>query len=78
MSLATPARLDVLPCGSCGVIILEKGPLVSWSRYFEYHFNHDGHNFGWGTGDLGGRDVDTAINLMLRLREAGIRSHFWI
>ncbi|CAK8989507.1 unnamed protein product [Durusdinium trenchii] len=47
--------------------------------YFEYHFYFDGATtFGWGGGNFGGRDVDTAINLMVRLREAGIRSHFWV
>ena len=60
--------------------------------YFEYHYWFDGLDFGWGKSDQGGRepwrslnalkdapkDVDTAMNLMVRLREAGIRSHFWI
>ena len=45
--------------------------------YFEYHFEFD-FNFGWGNMDWQGRTVDTAINLMYRLRQVGIRAHFWI
>ena len=44
--------------------------------YFEYHFDFDGINFGWGEQVSG--DVDTALGLMRRLRELGVRSHFWI
>ena len=54
--------------------------------YFEYHYYFDGHDFGWhgegtrqahkGLGTQG--DVDTALGLMHRLRELGIRAHFWI
>lgn len=44
--------------------------------YFEYHFEFDFH-FGWGK-SFAGRTVDTAIDLMHRLRQAGVRSHFWI
>ena len=44
--------------------------------FFEYHFHFD-FPFGWPqTKD--GRTVDTAMSLMYRLRQAGIRSHFWI
>lgn len=45
--------------------------------YFEYHFEFD-FNFGWGNMDWQGRTVDTAMSLMHRLRQVGIRSHFWI
>ncbi|CAE7661313.1 unnamed protein product [Symbiodinium microadriaticum] len=45
--------------------------------FFEYHFWFDGGNFGWGQVDPQ-RNVDTALDLMRRLRLAGIRSHFWI
>ncbi|CAK9096508.1 unnamed protein product [Durusdinium trenchii] len=47
--------------------------------YFEYHFEFD-FDFGWGGSnwDGAGRTVDTAMNLMHRLRQAGIRAHFWI
>ena len=54
--------------------------------YFEYHYYFDGYDFGWhgegtaqahkGLGTQG--DVDTALGLMHRLRELGIRAHFWI
>ena len=45
--------------------------------FFEYHFNFDGINFGWGGTDLGS-DVDDALALMRALRERGIRAHFWV
>ena len=44
--------------------------------YFEYHFWFDNMDFGWGS--VGSGDVDTALGLMRRLRELGIRAHFWI
>ena len=47
--------------------------------FFEAHFYFDGIEFGWG--DLGAdrrNTVDDALALMRRLRERGIRSHFWI
>lgn len=45
--------------------------------FFEYHFWFDGRSFGWG--DISQeRDVDSALDLMKRLRLAGIRAHFWI
>ena len=44
--------------------------------YFEYHFWLDGmEDLGWQAVD---GDVDTAMGLMHRLRELGIRAHFWI
>ncbi|CAE7242686.1 unnamed protein product [Symbiodinium natans] len=45
--------------------------------FFEYHFWFDGGDFGWGQVNKE-RNVDTALDLMKRLRQAGIRSHFWI
>lgn len=44
--------------------------------FFEYHFYFDGLSFGWGSNVNG--DVDTALATMHRLRELGIRAHFWI
>ena len=44
--------------------------------YYEYHYYIDGMNFGWGRKVSG--DVDTALGLMRRLRELGVRAHFWI
>lgn len=46
--------------------------------YFEYHFRFWEMAKYWGGGNWGGKTVDTAMNLMLRLRQAGIRAHFWI
>ena len=46
---------------------------------FEYHFAFDGVNFGWeNTGDWRGHTADEALKVMRRLREAGVRAHFWI
>ena len=45
--------------------------------FFEYHFWYDGLDFGWGTKKVQG-DVDSALALLRRLRELGIRAHFWI
>lgn len=44
--------------------------------FFEDHFSFDGMNFGWG-GKVAG-DVDSALGRMRRLRELGVRAHFWI
>lgn len=49
--------------------------------YFEYHFYMDGLSFGWGRDwaklkALG--NVDDALGLMRKLRQQGIRAHFWI
>ncbi|CAE7271106.1 unnamed protein product [Symbiodinium natans] len=49
--------------------------------FFEYHVYFDGINFGWGKGTgykSKGRTIDAALDLMKRLRQAGIRSHFWV
>ena len=57
--------------------------------FFEYHFDFDGIDFGWHIRRPGTRrrfrmdtvsnaTVDDALGLMRRLREAGVRSHFWI
>ena len=45
--------------------------------FFEYHFDFDGLDFGWGDLNVQG-DVDTALGTMFRLRSLGIRAHFWI
>ena len=57
--------------------------------FFEYHFDFDSIDFGWHIRRPGARrrfrmdtvsnaTVDDALGLMRRLREAGVRSHFWI
>jgi len=52
--------------------------------FFEYHYNYDNvENFGWGeekpVGSIEiGSSVDTAMELMQKLRSRGIRAHFWI
>lgn len=53
--------------------------------FFEYHFYFDGLNFGWQTqrgganyGRWGKYSVDDALSLMRRLRERGVRAHFWV
>ena len=57
--------------------------------FFEYHFDFDGLDFGWHIRRPGARrrfrydtvsnaSVDDALGLMRRLREAGVRSHFWV
>merc|ERR1712032_96000 len=46
--------------------------------FFEYHFKELGLNSFWGSSVVEGTNVDTAILLMSRLRQLGIRAHFWI
>lgn len=48
--------------------------------FFEYHYYFDGLNFGWGKNRAIGNthNVTTALRTMRRLREKGIRAHFWI
>ena len=48
--------------------------------FFEYHYYFDGLNFGWGKNDdlKQIHNATSAIRLMTRLREKGIRAHFWI
>jgi len=48
--------------------------------FFEYHFHFDGLNFGWGAVKkaVPKPSVDAALATMHRLRELGIRAHFWI
>ena len=48
--------------------------------FFEYHFWFDGLNFGWGLDHALKKqgNVDDALKLMLKLRNRGIRAHFWI
>lgn len=43
---------------------------------FEYHFWFDGLHFGWKPNHS--ETVDDALDLMHKLRRAGVRSHFWI
>jgi hypothetical protein len=44
--------------------------------FFENHYYFDGIGFGWG--DLWTGDVDSALAAMRKLRERGIRAHFWV
>lgn len=46
--------------------------------FFEYHFDFDGIDFGWGKDIDRTATVDDALALMRKLREQGVRSHFWI
>mmetsp|Transcript_35244 Transcript_35244/g.82194 ORF Transcript_35244/g.82194 Transcript_35244/m.82194 type:complete len:388 (+) Transcript_35244:29-1192(+) len=46
--------------------------------YFEYHFDFPELYPGWGPPPWNHRTVNTALDLLHRLRLAGIRSHFWI
>ena len=49
--------------------------------FFEYHFWFDDLDFGWGNQRNVRRQVgvvDDALRLMLKLRNSGVRSHFWI
>ena len=47
--------------------------------FFEAHFHEDAdvRDFGWGFVDRT-RTIDNTLQLMQRLRVAGVRSHFWI
>jgi hypothetical protein len=46
--------------------------------FVEYHFNVS-PSFGWHKMHMQmNRTVDDALQLMRRLREVGVRSHFWI
>ncbi|CAE7509975.1 unnamed protein product [Symbiodinium natans] len=45
--------------------------------FVEYRFDFDGRQMDWGQTDQD-RNVDTALDLMKRLRLAGVRSHFWM
>ncbi|CAE7942650.1 unnamed protein product, partial [Symbiodinium sp. KB8] len=46
--------------------------------FLEYRFDFDGKKMDWGPLVDQDRNVDTALDLMKRLRLAGIRSHFWM
>jgi len=50
--------------------------------YFEYHFQWNHNNFGWGSGvgqpNFTNDTVDDALSLMSALRHKGVRAHFWI
>lgn len=60
-------------------VILELSHLVD-ELFFEYHFWFDNLNFGWGRLKKLRKthNATTAIDLMHRLRRAGVRAHFWI
>lgn len=45
--------------------------------FFEYHFEFDGCDFGWG-GVGRGTSVDAPLALLHKLRVLGVRAHFWI
>lgn len=60
--------------------VLEENAHLVDEVFFEYHYYFDGLNFGWGKNDdlKPIHNVTSAIRLMTRLREKGIRAHFWI
>jgi hypothetical protein len=45
--------------------------------FFEYHFHFDNLDIGWGPIPVS-ISVDAALATMHRLRELGIRAHFWV
>ena len=46
---------------------------------FEHPYWFDGFNFGWGkVRSPNTHTVDDVLALMRRLREVGVRSHFWV
>ena len=76
MSGVTCGRILVLYCFLHLYHIFHLYHVSNCSRY---HFEFD-FDFGWGGSnwDGAGRTLDTAMKLMHRLRQAGIRAHFWI
>lgn len=49
--------------------------------FFEYHYYFDGLDFGWGKiSSMGSQqhNATSAIQLMRKFREKGVRAHFWI
>lgn len=60
-------------------VIIKHNKLVD-ELFFEYHYYFDGLNFGWGEQeDIKDRhNARTAVNLMAKLRNMGIRAHFWV
>ena len=47
--------------------------------FFEHVYYFDGFDFGWGANkDNQTTTVDEMLALMRRLREQGIRAHFWV
>ncbi|KAL1524952.1 hypothetical protein AB1Y20_019828 [Prymnesium parvum] len=46
--------------------------------FIEIHFYFDGIDFGWGAHASQQHSVDDALSIMHRLRQLGIRAHFWI
>ena len=60
-------------------VIIKHNKLVD-ELFFEYHYYFDGLNFGWGKQEniKHTHNVSTAVNLMAKLRNMGIRAHFWV
>jgi hypothetical protein len=60
--------------------VIEKYTHLIDELYFEYHYYFDGMNFGWGNMNhlRNIHNVSSAITLMTRLRNKGVRAHFWI
>jgi len=69
----TPAELSILE------VVFRHASLID-EFFFEYHFYFDGLNFGWGNlnHQRHVNNVTTALKTMRRLREAGMRAHFWV
>ena len=93
LSVATPEdfvalKVDIDGGDELGIVrrVAEDPRLYSLvdELFFEYHFYFDGLNFGWLTHKNGANyarwnhTVDDALRLMRRLRERGVRAHFWI
>ena len=59
--------------------VLEQHPHLIDELFFEYHYYFDGLNFGWGN-KLNSlkHNATSAMRTMSRLRQKGIRAHFWI
>ncbi len=69
----SPTELEIVD------VIFELPHLVD-EFFFEYHFHFDNLNFGWGRLQQLRKthNATTAIDLMHRLRRAGVRAHYWI
>ena len=46
--------------------------------FFEWHYEFDNHDFGWGFTSKAANSVDHALRIMQSLRYHGVRTHFWI
>ena len=59
--------------------VIERNAHAVSELFFEYHFYFDGLDFGWGKLENVKRihNVTTALRTFTRLREKGIRAHFW-